>query len=311
MEVKKIATRDSFSDFLVNYGKSHKNLVVLNADLSTSTKTRAFEKAYPENFFNVGIAEQNMLGMACGMAHSGKTVIASSFIMFLTGRGYEMIRNSIAYTNANVKLCGTHFGLSVGADGSSHQALEDLALMSVIPGMVVVNPADDTSAKALLKQMVEKEGPAYIRLGRAADPVIYPEKQKFVLGKANKLREGKDATIIATGSMLWGALEAADKLAKQGINVRVLDMHTIKPLDKKAIIAAAKETKAIVTAEEHMLIGGLGSMVSSVVAENCPCKVKMVGVDDKFGESGTPEELYKKYKLTSNDIVKAVKAAIK
>lgn len=307
----KIATRQSFSDFLVKYGKSHKDLVVLAADVSSSVMTKEFEKNYPDRFFNSGIAEQNMLGMACGMAHSGKTVVASAFVMFATGRGYEIIRNSIAYSNANVKVCATHAGLSVGEDGSTHQAIEDFALMCAIPGMVVINPADDTSAKALLTAACDMKGPAYVRLGRAATPVIYPEKQKFTIGKAIKLKEGTDATIIATGSMVPNAIEAAEKLEKQGLKVRVLDMHTIKPIDKNAIIKAAKETKAIVTVEEHTIYGGLGAIVSQVVSENCPTKVKMVGIKDTFGESGKPDELFKKYGLTANDIVKAVKAVLK
>lgn len=302
-----IATRDSFSKFLVDYGRTHKNLVVLNADVSASTQTKDFEKKYPDRFFNAGIAEQNMMGMATGLAHSGKTVIASAFVMFATGRAFEIIRNSIAYTHANVKICASHAGLSVGEDGATHQANEDFALMCSLPGMIVVNPADDVSARKLLKQAVEINGPAYVRLGRSKVPVLYNEKQKITLGKAIKLREGSDATIIATGTMVNPALDAADKLAKEGIKVRVLDMHTIKPIDKKAIIDAAKDTKFIVTAEEHTVYGGLGSIVASVVSENCPCPVKMVGIKDVFGESGNPDKLLKKYGLSSSDIIKAVK----
>ncbi len=304
----KIATRDSFSKFLVEYGKENKNVVALNADLSGSTMTKAFEQTYPDRFFNAGIAEQNMMGLACGLAHSGKVVFASSFVMFATGRAFEIIRNSIAYTNANVKVCASHAGLMVGEDGATHQAIEDLALMCSIPGMVVVNPSDDVSARKLLKAVAEVNGPAYVRLGRAATPVIYKESQKITIGKAIKLREGKDATIIATGTMVSPALEAAETLAKSGINVRVLDMHTIKPIDKKAILAAAKETGAIVTAEEHTVYGGLGAITASILAENYPCKMKMVAIKDTFGESGKPDQLLKKYGLTANDIVKAVKA---
>lgn len=308
---EKIATRDSFSRFLVEYGKTHENVVALNADLSCSTQTKAFEQAYPERFFNAGIAEQNMMGMACGLARSGKAVFASSFAMFAAGRAYEIVRNSIAYTDANVKICASHVGLAVGEDGATHQAVEDLALMSVIPGMTVVNPADDVSARKLLEQLAEKPGPAYVRLGRAATPVIYPENKKFTVGKAVKLREGRDACVIATGSMLAAALEAADKLAEKNIKVRVLDMHTIKPLDKKAVIAAAKECGAVVSAEEHSVYGGLGAQIATVLAENCPCNMKLVAIKDCFGESGKPDELMKKYGLASSDIIKAVKALLK
>lgn len=304
----KIATRDSFSKFLLEYGKTHKNLVVLNADLSSSTQTRAFEQTYPERFFNVGIAEQNLMGMACGLAMSGKTAIASTFAMFATGRAYEIVRNAIAYSGANVKICASHAGLMVGEDGASHQAIEDLALMSVIPGMTVVNPSDDVSARKLLAAVCEMNGPAYVRLGRAATPVLYKENAKITLGKAVKLKEGKDAAIIATGTMVSPALDAAAELKKQGIEVRVLDMHTIKPIDKAAIIRAAKDTGAIVTAEEHSIYGGLGSITAEILAENFPCRMKMVAVKDSFGESGKPDELLKKYGLTAKDIVKAVRS---
>ena len=304
----KIATRDSFSKFLLEYGKTHKDLVVLNADLSSSTQTKAFEQTYPERFFNVGIAEQNLMGMACGLAMSGKTAIASTFAMFATGRAYEIVRNAIAYSGANVKVCASHAGLMVGEDGASHQAIEDLALMSVIPGMTVVNPSDDVSARKLLAAVCDINGPAYVRLGRAATPVLYKENAKITLGKAVKLREGKDAAIIATGTMVAPALDAAAELKKQGIEVRVLDMHTIKPIDKAAILKAAKDTGAIVTAEEHSIYGGFGSITASILAENYPCRMKMVAVKDSFGESGKPDELLKKYGLTAKDIVKAVKS---
>ena len=304
----KIATRDSFSKFLLEYGKTHKDLVVLNADLSSSTQTKAFEQTYPERFFNVGIAEQNLMGMACGLAMSGKTAIASTFAMFATGRAYEIVRNAIAYSGANVKVCASHAGLMVGEDGASHQAIEDLALMSVIPGMTVVNPSDDVSARKLLAAVCDINGPAYVRLGRAATPVLYKENAKITLGKAVKLKEGKYAAIIATGTMVAPALDAAAELKKQGIEVRVLDMHTIKPIDKAAILKAAKDTGAIVTAEEHSIYGGLGSITASILAENYPCRMKMVAVKDSFGESGKPDELLKKYGLTAKDIVKAVKS---
>ncbi len=304
------ATRDSFANFIVEYGKNHKNMVVMTADVAASTLTQKFADKYPERFINVGIAEQNMMGMANGIAHCGKTVFVSAFAMFATGRAYEIIRNSIAYTYGNVKICSPHAGLMVGEDGVTHQCIEDIALMNVIPEMTVVYPADDVATRKLLAQVAEMDGPAYVRLGRAATPIIYKESQKFTLGKALKLREGKDATIIATGSMVATAIDAATKLEKQGINVRVLDMHTIKPIDKKAIIAAAKETGVIVTAEEHSIYGGLGSIVSEIVSENCPCKVKMVAINDTFGETGKAADLLVKYGLSAKDIVKAVKICL-
>ncbi len=306
----KMATRESFAKFLVEYGKKHKNVIVMNADLSASTLTKPFELAYPDRFINVGIAEQNMMGMANGIAHSGKTVFVSSFAMFATGRAYEIIRNSIAYTHGNVKICSPHAGLMVGEDGATHQCFEDIALMNVLPGMTVIYPADDVSTRKLLAQIAEIDGPAYVRLGRAATPIIYPESQEFKLGKAIKLREGKDACIIATGSMVATAIDAAEKLQEEDIHVRVLDMHTIKPIDKKAILAAAKDTGAIVTAEEHSIYGGLGSIVSEILAENCPCKMKMVAIRDTFGETGKAEALLKKYGLSSKDIVKAIKSCL-
>ncbi|MBR5925859.1 MAG: transketolase family protein, partial [Firmicutes bacterium] len=257
---------------------------------------------------NVGIAEQNLMGMACGLAMSGNVVFASTFAMFATGRAYEIVRNAIAYSGANVKVCASHAGLMVGEDAATHQAIEDLALMSDIPGMIVVNPSDDVSARKLLAAVAEINGPAYVRLGRAATPVLYKENARITLGKAVKLKDGKDATIIATGTMVAPALEAAEELKKQGIEARVLDMHTIKPIDKAAILKAAKETGAIVTAEEHSIYGGLGSIVASVLAENYPCRLKMVAVKDSFGESGKADELLKKYGLTAKDIVKAVKS---
>ena len=305
-----IATKDSFANFLVEYGKTHKDAIVMSADVAASTQTKKFADAYPDRFINVGIAEQNMMGMANGIAHSGKTVFVSAFALFATGRAYEIIRNSIAYTHGNVKICCPHAGLMSGEDGVTHQSVEDLALMNVIPEMTVVYPADDVAARKLLPQIAEMDGPAYVRLGRVETPVVYKESQKFTLGKATKLREGKDATIIATGSMVATAIEAADILAKQSINVRVLDMHTIKPIDKKAIIAAAKETGAIITAEEHSMFGGLGSIVSGIVCENYPCKMKMIAIRDSFGRTGKYKDLLVRYGLSAKDIVKAVKSCL-
>ena len=305
---EKMATREAYGKALVELGADHENLVVMDADLSGSTKTKEFAKVYPERFFNMGIAEQNLYGTAAGLALSGKVVCASTFAMFAAGRAFEIIRNSIGYTGANVKVCATHAGITVGEDGASHQTFEDLALMRTIPGMMVVNPSDGVSAKILLRQVVDTYGPAYVRLGRASVPVFYNEEADIKLGKAYELRDGKDATIIATGIMVAEAMDAAEKLAEEGIEVRVLDMHTIKPLDEEAVIKAAKETGGIVTAEEHSVIGGLGSAVAEVLVRECPVKVKMVGQQDTFGESGKPDELKAKYGMTSKEIIEAVKS---
>ena len=302
-----MATRQAYGKVLVEIGAENPNLVVMDADLSKSTMTAEFGKAYPERFFNMGIAEQNLYGAATGLALSGKVVCASTFAMFAAGRAFEIIRNSIGYTHANVKVCATHAGITVGEDGASHQTFEDIALMRTIPGMTVVNPSDGVSAKKLMKQVVAFDGPAYVRLGRAAVPVCYGEDDEIVLGKGNQVREGKDVTVIATGIMVNEALMAAEELAAEGIDVRVIDMHTIKPLDEEIIVKAARETGAIVTAEEHSVIGGLGSAVAEVVVKKCPVKMAMVGQQDTFGESGKPDELKAKYGMTAADIVKAVK----
>lgn len=307
---EKMATRQAYGKALVEIGAENPNLVVMDADLSKSTMTAEFSKAYPERFFNMGIAEQNLYGAATGLALSGKVVCASTFAMFAAGRAFEIIRNSIGYTHANVKVCATHAGITVGEDGASHQTFEDIALMRTIPGMTVVNPSDGVSAAKLMRQVVDFDGPAYVRLGRAAVPVCYGEDDEIVLGKGNQLRDGKDATVIATGIMVNEAMIAAEELAGEGINVRVIDMHTIKPLDEEIIIKAAKETGAIVTAEEHSVIGGLGSAVAEVVVKNCPVKMAMVGQQDTFGESGKPDELKAKYGMTAEDIVKAVKGIL-
>ncbi len=303
----KVATRAAYGEFLVEEGKTNKDLVVRDADLSGSTKTSGFAKAYPDRFFDFGIAEQNMMGAAAGLALSGKTVCASTFAMFASGRAFEIIRNSIGYTGANVKVCATHAGITVGEDGASHQTFEDLALMRTIPGMTVVNPSDGSSAKLLLKQVVDMQGPAYVRLGRAAVPQFYDMTADIKLGKGNLLRPGKDVTVIATGILVSSAMEAASELAEEGIDVRVIDMHTIKPLDEEIIIKAASETGKIVTAEEHSIIGGLGGAVAEVVTRECPVKMAMVGQHDTFGESGKPDELREKYGMTAADIVNAVR----
>ena len=305
-----IATRDAYGKALVKLGQINEQVVVLDADLSKSTKTNDFYKAYPDRFFNMGIAEQNLIGAACGLATAGKIPFASSFAMFATGRAFEIIRNSVAYPKLNVKVCATHAGITVGEDGASHESIEDIAIMRSVPNMTVLVPADGVEAEQMILEAARVYGPMYVRLGRSAVPTIFDENYKFEIGKGVVVREGNDATIIACGIMVYEAIKASEELALEGINTRVINMSTIKPIDKELIINAARETKAIVTAEEHSIIGGLGSAVSEVVSEECPIVVKKVGVNDSFGESGTPAELLKKYGLTSADIVKAVKEAI-
>ena len=304
---EKMATRKAYGQALVEIGGENQNLVVMDADLSGSTMTKEFKKVYPERFFNMGIAEQDLYAAAAGLALSGKVVCASTFAMFAAGRAFEIIRNSIGYTGANVKICATHAGITVGDDGATHQTFEDLALMRTIPGMTVINPSDGISAKKLIKQAVEMDGPCYIRLGRAEVPMAYGEDDEITLGKGKLLREGKDVTIVATGIMVAEALEAAETLAGEGIDARVIDIHTIKPLDEEIILKAAKETGKIVTAEEHSVIGGLGSAVAEVVVKECPVKMAMVGQQDTFGESGKPDLLKEKYGMTAAHIVEAVK----
>ena len=305
-----IATRDAYGKALVKLGQINEQVVVLDADLSKSTKTNEFYKVYPNRFFNMGIAEQNLIGAACGFATAGKIPFASSFAMFATGRAFEIIRNSVAYPKLNVKICATHAGLTVGEDGASHESIEDMAIMRAIPNMTVLVPADGVEAEQMILEAARVYGPMYVRLGRSAVPTIFDENYKFEIGKGTVVRQGNDATIIACGIMVYEAIKAVEELALEGINARVINMSTIKPIDKELIITAAKETKAIVTAEEYSIIGGLGSAVCEVVSEECPVVVKKVGVKDSFGESGTPAELLKKYGLTANDIVMAVKEAI-
>mgnify|MGYP000959010899 CR=1 FL=1 len=302
----KMATRQAYGNTLAALGAKNENIVVLDADLSGSTMTKVFAKEFPDRFFNVGIAEQNLYGISAGMAVSGKTVFASTFAMFATGRAYEIIRNSIGYTHANVKICATHAGVTVGEDGGSHQAIEDMALMRSIPGMTVINPSDGVSASKLIEEVAAVHGPVYVRLGRAAVPILYDEDSTFEIGKAVTLREGSDYTIIATGIMVSEALSAADTLAARGLSIRVLDMHTIKPIDKEAVLKAAKETKGIVTAEEHSVLGGLGSAVSELLAKNHPAPMEFIGVQDVFGQSGKPDELLAAYRLKAADIIQAV-----
>ncbi len=300
----KISTRQAYGDALVALGRENQQIIVMDA------MTAGFKKEFPERFFNAGIAEANMMGMAAGLALSGKTVFASTFAMFAAGRAYEIIRNSIAYPKANVKICATHAGITVGEDGASHQCIEDLALMRVIPGMTVVHPADAVSAKKLLGKIAAEDGPAYVRLGRLNIPVLYDEAADIQLGKGNCVKDGSDATVIACGLMVNEALIAAEKLEKEGISLRVIDMHTIKPIDEEIIVKAASETKAIITAEEHSVIGGLGAAVAEVVVKKCPVKMAMVGIQDRFGQSGKPQALMEEYHITAADIAKAVKETL-
>ncbi len=307
---EKMATRQAYGKKLAELGARYDNLVVMDADLSKSTMTAQFREVYPERFFNMGIAEQNLYGAATGLALSGKIVCASTFAMFAAGRAFEIIRNSIGYTGANVKICATHAGITVGEDGASHQTFEDIALMRTIPAMTVINPSDGVSAGKLLEQAIAMEGPCYIRLGRAAVPVFYSGDAEVTLGKGNCVREGKDLTVIATGIMVNEAVIAAEALAEEGVDVRVIDIHTIKPIDEDILIKAAQETGRIVTAEEHSVIGGLGSAVAEVITRNAPVKMAFVGQQDTFGESGKPEELKKKYGMTAADIVTAAKSLL-
>jgi len=306
-----IATREAYGKALAKLGKENKNIVVLDADLSKSTKTAEFKKECPERFINMGIAEANMMTVAAGLSTCGKIPFASTFAIFATGRAFEQIRNSICYPKLNVKVCATHAGITVGEDGASHQAIEDIALMRSIPNMVVINPSDGVETEAAIKAVAEYNGPCYVRLGRSKVNVINDNPEyKFEIGKAVTLREGQDVAVIATGIMVDAALEAYNILAEEGIKIKVVNIHTIKPIDEETIISAAKETGVIVTAEEHNIIGGLGSAVCEVVSSNCPVPVLRVGVKDKFGESGKPDELLKAYGLTAEDIVKEVKKAI-
>ena len=307
-DVKKIATRDSYGNALAELGTAHENVVVLDADLAAATKTGVFKKAHPERFIDCGIAESNMMGVAAGLAAAGKVPFASSFAMFAAGRAFEQIRNSIGYPKLNVKIGATHAGISVGEDGATHQCNEDIALMRTIPGMVVINPSDDVEARAAVKAAYEHVGPVYMRFGRLAVPVINDrEDYKFELGKGVVLREGKDLTIVATGLPVSNCLEAAEKLAADGIDAKVINIHTIKPLDEELVVAAAKETGKVVTVEEHSIIGGLGGAVCECLAEKAPVPVKRIGIHDVFGESGPAVELLHKYGLDAEGIYTQIK----
>ncbi|HZK86367.1 MAG TPA: transketolase family protein [Syntrophomonas sp.] len=309
--MEKQATRDAYGKALVELGTQHQDVVVLDADLSKSTKTADFAKAFPERFINAGIAEQNMIGMAAGLAASGKVVFASSFAMFAAGRAFEMVRNSLAYACLNVKVCATHAGITVGEDGGSHQSVEDIALMRSLPGMTVVVPADGSSARQAVHALYNRPGPAYLRLGRPAVPTIYPEDMDFEIGKAIELRSGNEATLIACGIMVARCLAAAEQLSQQGIELSVVDMHTIKPLDEDMIIRKARETRAILTAEEHSIIGGLGGAVCETVCAHYPVPVLRMGMMDVFGQSGSPEELMQYYGLTTEKIMENVQLLLK
>lgn len=307
----KMATREAYGKALKDLASTNENIVVLDADLSKSTKTADFKSVAPERFFNMGIAEGNMMGVAAGLSTCGKIPFVSTFAMFAAGRAFEQIRNSICYPKLNVKVCATHAGLTVGEDGASHQAIEDISLMRSIPNMTVINPADAIETDAVIKAIAEMEGPCYVRLGRlAVNNVNDAATYKFELGKGITLKEGNDVTLVATGIMVEAALEAAEMLAKEGINARVINIHTIKPIDREILVNAAKETGAIVTAEEHNVIGGLGSAVAEVLTEEFPVPVLKVGVQDTFGESGKPNELLEAYGLTANNIVEKAKKAI-
>lgn len=308
-EIIKKATREGYAAALEELAQSP-DIIVMDADLGAATKSATFKKFAPERFIDSGIAEANMMGVAAGLATCGKTVLASSFAMFATGRAFEQIRNSIAYPCLNVKICATHAGISVGEDGASHQCNEDIALMRTLPNMVVINPADAVEAKAAILEAVRHEGPVYVRLGRLAIPQVFNENYRFKIGKGQVLTDGDDVSIIATGLMVDEALKAKDILAKQGISARVVNMATIKPIDKALVIESAKKTGCIVTAEEHSIIGGLGSAVAEVLSEECPTPMVRVGVNDTFGESGPAWELLKKYGLSAENIAKAAASAI-
>lgn len=311
-DVKKIATRESYGNALAELGDKYENLYVLDADLAAATKTGIFKKKFPDRFFDCGIAESNMMGVAAGLAATGKIPFASTFAMFAAGRAFEQVRNSIGYPHLNVKIGATHAGISVGEDGATHQCNEDIALMRTIPGMTIINPADDVEAKAAVEAAILHEGPVYMRFGRLAAPVFNdPETYKFELGKGIQIKEGKDITIIATGLMVSEAIEAAKALAGEGIDAGVVNIHTIKPIDAEIIIKNAKETGLVLTVEEHSIIGGLGSAVADVLAENYPCKLVKIGVNDEFGHSGPAVDLLKEFGLCADNIAAKARDAVK
>ena len=305
-----IATRQAYGDALVELGEKNKDIVVLDADLSKSTTTAKFGKKFPERFFNMGVAEANMMNTAAGLATCGKIAFVSSFSIFATGRAWEQIRNTICYSGLNVKIVATHSGVSVGPDGASHQCIEDISLMKTIPTMTVVEPCDAVETKKAILAAVAHKGPIYIRLGRAAVPVITKKEEPYTIGKANILRNGKDVAIVACGALVANSLIAADMLSKEGIEATVVNMHTIKPIDQEILVKVAKQVNAVVTAEQHVLDGGLGSTVATVLARNYPVPVEMIGIDNRFGQSGDPDILFKEYHLLPEDIIVAAKRAI-
>lgn len=311
-DVKKVATREGYGKALVELGKEHEDVVVLDADLAAATKTGMFKKEFPDRFIDCGIAEGNMMGVAAGLAAVGKVPFASSFAMFAAGRAFEQVRNSIGYPHLNVKIGASHAGISVGEDGATHQCNEDIALMRTIPGMIIINPSDEVEAKEAVKAAYEIDGPVYMRFGRLAVPVINDRPDyKFELGKGVVLREGKDVVVIATGLCVNSALEAAEKLAEDGIQAKVINIHTIKPLDEELVVAAAKETGKIVTVEEHSVIGGLGSAVCETLCEKYPTSVLKIGVKDVFGESGPAVKLLEKYKLDGQGVYEQIKEYVR
>lgn len=303
---KKIATRQSYGEALAMIGESNPNIVVLDADLSKTTKTDMFAKKFKDRFFDVGIAEQNLMGVAAGMATTGAIPYVSTFAVFAAGRAYDQVRNSICYPKLNVKICATHAGVTAGEDGATHQMLEDISMMRTLPNMTVLCTSDDTQTKWAVEEISKIDGPVYLRLGRLATPIIYDENTKFEIGKGYQFGKGTDATVIATGVVVSEALKAQEELKEKGIDIRVIDIHTIKPIDKDIIIKAAKETKKIITIEDHSVIGGLGTAVCEVLSEEYPTKVIRLGIKDTFGESGKGTDLMKHFNITANDIIKEI-----
>lgn len=303
MEERKIATRQSYGETLIDIGRENQNIVVFDADLSTATKTNLFKKEFPDRFFDMGISEQDMLSTAAGISTCGKIPYVSTFAVFAAGRAYDQIRNSICYPNLNVKICATHSGITVGEDGATHQMLEDISMMRTLPNMTVISPSDDIQTKWAIKEISKIDGPVYVRLSRLETPVIYNKGQRFEIGKGIQIGDGTDVSIIATGDVVYEAIKAKEELENIGINARVIDIHTIKPIDKDIIIKAAKETKKIITIEDHNIIGGLGSAACEVLSETYPSKVIRMGINDTFGKSGKAEELMKYFKITAKDII--------
>ena len=304
---KKVATRQSYGEALKDLGKENEKIVVLDADLSGATKTEIFAKEFPDRFFDIGISEQDMITTAAGMSTMGKIPFASTFAVFAAGRAYDQIRNSVCYPNLNVKICATHAGITVGEDGATHQMLEDISMMRTLPNMIVLSTSDDIQTKWAVKEISKINGPVYLRLSRLATPIIYDENEKFEIGKGYQFGNGIDGTVIATGVTVAEALKAGEELKKQGIDIRVIDIHTIKPIDKEIIIKAAKETKKIITIEDHSIIGGLGTAVCEVLSDEYPTKVIRMGIKDTFGKSGKAEELMKHFHITADDIIKQIK----